>query len=270
VKIFSIDRGNMSQPINATTTSTKTFLRAVFGKKRVNGKNSTQSVDNLPIDGGNEIVVMKKKVDTASNTNGSIVTNGNYRTSFDYCDNQLPPLPPSSKKKSKKRDKHQQQMTIDYGTAIVSDSSDYLTEALANIADDQPRVARSIPKHAVVDTSSFAEHSLDNCLFDQTVYDHMVADSLKACDLLQMHLDDLVVNVRLEKSPSPIRNRCTDDDDERMMHDAYEHIVAVVADNQRIQSDDQNAYPSCIYDGYIPPTSTPTVQHPKHMVHFNC
>jgi hypothetical protein len=259
----------MSQSINATTTSTKTFLRAVFGKKRVNGKNSTQSVDNLPIDGGNEIVVMKKNVDF---TNGSIGTNGNHRTSFDYYNKSPPTQSPSSKKKSKKqRDKHQHHTTIDYATSAVSDSTDYLTEALVNIADDQPRVARSIPKHAVVDTSSFAEHSLDNCLFDQTVYDHMVADSLKACDLLQMHLDDLVVNVRLEKSPSPVvRNNCVDDnDDERMMHDAYEQIVAVVADNQRIQSNDHNAYPMFVYDGFVPP-SKPAVQHPKHMVHFNC
>ncbi|VBB32927.1 unnamed protein product [Acanthocheilonema viteae] len=55
----------------------------------------------------------------------------------------------------------------------------YLMEALETLADAQPRVARSIPKHAVIDTSNFAARSLDNCLFDSTVYDAMLHDSLK-------------------------------------------------------------------------------------------
>ncbi|EFO15469.2 hypothetical protein LOAG_13041 [Loa loa] len=44
----------------------------------------------------------------------------------------------------------------------------YLMEALETLADVQPRVARSIPKHAIIDTSNFAARSLDNCLFDAT------------------------------------------------------------------------------------------------------
>ncbi|CAG9530314.1 unnamed protein product [Cercopithifilaria johnstoni] len=55
----------------------------------------------------------------------------------------------------------------------------YLMEALETLADAQPRVARSIPKHAIIDTSNFAARSLDNCLFDATVYDAMLHDSLK-------------------------------------------------------------------------------------------
>uniref|UniRef100_A0A0N5AST9 Ground-like domain-containing protein n=1 Tax=Syphacia muris TaxID=451379 RepID=A0A0N5AST9_9BILA len=55
----------------------------------------------------------------------------------------------------------------------------YLTEALESIAAEQPIVARSIPKHAVVDTTDYAKHSLDNCLFDEAVYNAMLEDSLK-------------------------------------------------------------------------------------------
>lgn len=60
----------------------------------------------------------------------------------------------------------------------------YLMEALETLADAQPLVARSIPKHAVVDTSSFAARSLDNCLFDATVYDAMLHDSLKVPSII--------------------------------------------------------------------------------------
>ncbi|VDK72973.1 unnamed protein product [Gongylonema pulchrum] len=52
-------------------------------------------------------------------------------------------------------------------------------EALETLADAQPRVARSIPKHAAVDTSHFASRSLDNCLFDAPVYDAMLHNSIK-------------------------------------------------------------------------------------------
>ncbi|VDK88997.1 unnamed protein product [Onchocerca ochengi] len=68
-----------------------------------------------------------------------------------------------------------------YSVDTMNNHSDpgYLMEALETLADTQPRVARSIPKHAVVDTSNFAARSLDNCLFDATVYDAMLHDSLK-------------------------------------------------------------------------------------------
>ncbi|VDK84894.1 unnamed protein product [Litomosoides sigmodontis] len=76
----------------------------------------------------------------------------------------------------------------------------YLMEALETLADAQPLVARSIPKHAVVDTSSFAARSLDNCLFDATVYDAMLHDSLKVCEMLQNHLSQCIVTARTNRS----------------------------------------------------------------------
>ncbi|KAL3989345.1 hypothetical protein ACH3XW_27295 [Acanthocheilonema viteae] len=72
----------------------------------------------------------------------------------------------------------------------------YLMEALETLADAQPRVARSIPKHAVIDTSNFAARSLDNCLFDSTVYDAMLHDSLKVCEMLQDHLNQCILIAR--------------------------------------------------------------------------
>uniref|UniRef100_A0A915Q3N6 Ovate family protein n=1 Tax=Setaria digitata TaxID=48799 RepID=A0A915Q3N6_9BILA len=65
--------------------------------------------------------------------------------------------------------------------AMNQTNSVYLMEALETLGDVQPRVARSIPKHANVDTSNFAARSLENCLFDATVYDAMLHDSLKVC-----------------------------------------------------------------------------------------
>lgn len=72
----------------------------------------------------------------------------------------------------------------------------YLMEALEALAAEQPMVARSIPKHAVIDTTDFARHSLDNCLFDASVYESMLDDSIKTCQLLQDHLNDCVTFVR--------------------------------------------------------------------------
>lgn len=77
----------------------------------------------------------------------------------------------------------------------------YLMEALETLAAEQPIVARSIPKHAVVDTSHFAQHSLDNCLFDASVYENMLDNSIKTCQLLQDHLNDCVAYVRA-RSPN--------------------------------------------------------------------
>lgn len=62
---------------------------------------------------------------------------------------------------------------------LYQTDSSYLMEALETLADEQPLVARSIPKHAIIDTSNFAARSLDNCLFDAKVYDTMLRDSLK-------------------------------------------------------------------------------------------
>lgn len=84
--------------------------------------------------------------------------------------------------------------------AVFTADPTYLMEALETLAEEQPIVARSIPKHAPIDTSDFAQRSLDNCLFDASVYDNMLCDSLKVCQLLQNHLNECIVTVRA-KSP---------------------------------------------------------------------
>ncbi|KAK0404802.1 hypothetical protein QR680_017637 [Steinernema hermaphroditum] len=77
----------------------------------------------------------------------------------------------------------------------------YLLEALETLAEEQPIVARSIPKHAAVKKPrDFREKSLENCIFDETVYDAMLSESLKVCDLLQDHLSECIVEARA-KSP---------------------------------------------------------------------
>ncbi|VIO88163.1 Uncharacterized protein BM_BM3087 [Brugia malayi] len=80
--------------------------------------------------------------------------------------------------------------------AMNHSDPEYLMEALETLADTQPRVARSIPKHAIIDTSNFVARSLDNCLFDATVYDAMLHDSLKVCEMLQNHLNQCIVTAR--------------------------------------------------------------------------
>ncbi|VDN51988.1 unnamed protein product [Dracunculus medinensis] len=65
--------------------------------------------------------------------------------------------------------------------SALSLSDPHLMEALEILADmPPPIVARSIPKHATIDTTNFVNRSLDNCLFDSSVYDGMLFDSLKA------------------------------------------------------------------------------------------
>ncbi|ETN84975.1 hypothetical protein NECAME_01537 [Necator americanus] len=73
-----------------------------------------------------------------------------------------------------------------------------LVEALETIASEQPIVARSIPKHAKITKKE--DKSMRNCLFEQEVYDSMLFDSLRVCDLLQTHLDECISSVRA-KSP---------------------------------------------------------------------
>jgi hypothetical protein len=78
----------------------------------------------------------------------------------------------------------------------------YLTEALEAFGDEQPIVARSIPKHAVIEIDPKKEErrQRDNCLFEPEVYDKMLSESLMVCDMLQMHLNDCITNTRA-KSP---------------------------------------------------------------------
>ncbi|VDM59995.1 unnamed protein product [Angiostrongylus costaricensis] len=81
---------------------------------------------------------------------------------------------------------------------LLEDDPVALVEALETIAAEQPIVARSIPKHAKI--TKCEDRSMRNCLFDQEVYDSMLFDSLRVCDLLQSHLDDCIISVRA-KSP---------------------------------------------------------------------
>lgn len=89
-----------------------------------------------------------------------------------------------------------------YSVSAMNYHSDpgYLMEALETLADAQPRVARSIPKHAIIDTSNFAARSLDNCLFDATVYDAMLHDSLKVYSVLKISyiLSDRTIEYQIE------------------------------------------------------------------------
>ncbi|CEF62136.1 Hypothetical protein SRAE_1000041000 [Strongyloides ratti] len=72
----------------------------------------------------------------------------------------------------------------------------FLIEQLISISEETPIVARSIPKGAPIVDSNFEEKSRRNCLFEPEIYDKMLADSLKACDLLKDHLNDCVGTIR--------------------------------------------------------------------------
>jgi len=86
----------------------------------------------------------------------------------------------------------------------------YLTEALMNLADEQPVVARSVPKHAAIypDERKREERLRRDCLFEREIYDKMMADSLLICDLLQSHLSDCIAGVRA-KSPTALSSPFT-------------------------------------------------------------
>uniref|UniRef100_A0A914WLB2 Uncharacterized protein n=1 Tax=Plectus sambesii TaxID=2011161 RepID=A0A914WLB2_9BILA len=173
-------------------------FRMIFSrKKRING---TKSIDDIKSNG------------KAQNGHSRDVVNG-------LPDKSQPPPPavtkattlPSISKETKTKTKDhkeqgKKQLLIGQEKAksmeaLHADDTNYLTEALQTLGDEQPRVARSIPKHAPNDNSyqNFADRSLQNCIYGHEVYEGMVADSLKVCDLLQHHLDDLVLAVR--KSP---------------------------------------------------------------------
>uniref|UniRef100_A0A7E4ZRL4 Flocculation protein FLO11-like n=1 Tax=Panagrellus redivivus TaxID=6233 RepID=A0A7E4ZRL4_PANRE len=100
-----------------------------------------------------------------------------------------------------------------------------LIEALEVIGDDQPIVARSIPKHAKLESDPNKEERRlrQNCIYEPEVYDKMLSDSLQMCDLLQTHLTDCITSTRAKSPPptSPFRSpqrknpNPPDDDDMR-------------------------------------------------------
>uniref|UniRef100_A0A183C3T9 Rho-GAP domain-containing protein n=1 Tax=Globodera pallida TaxID=36090 RepID=A0A183C3T9_GLOPA len=92
----------------------------------------------------------------------------------------------------------------------LNNDSDYIAEALRTLGDEQPRVARSTPKHAFIpeDPRLLLERQRRHCLYGEEVYDKMVAESLLVCDLLQTHLDDCIAGVRA-KSPTALSSPFT-------------------------------------------------------------
>ncbi|CAI2357685.1 unnamed protein product [Caenorhabditis sp. 36 PRJEB53466] len=105
----------------------------------------------------------------------------------------------------KKNKKVKPQKGKDFGKSfsmdvLLEDEAAVLVEALEAIGDEKPIVARSIPKHARIVKKE--DTSMKNCLFEKEVYDTMLSDSLRVCEMLQSHLDDCIVSVRA-KSPEP-------------------------------------------------------------------
>nr|CAD2193449.1 unnamed protein product [Meloidogyne enterolobii] len=87
---------------------------------------------------------------------------------------------------------------------------DYIVEALMAIGDEQPKVARSTPKHAYVsqDIKRVNDRLSRNCIYKSDVYEKMVNDSLLVCDMLQDHLDNVISGVRA-KSPTALSSPFT-------------------------------------------------------------
>ncbi|CAD6187459.1 unnamed protein product [Caenorhabditis auriculariae] len=110
----------------------------------------------------------------------------------------------SSKKSSKGRKDLGKSVSMD---VLLEGDAAVLVEALEAIGDEKPIVARSIPKHAKIVKKE--DNSLKNCLFEQEVYDTMLSDSLRVCEMLQSHLDDCMVSVRA-KSPDPCTTHSID------------------------------------------------------------
>ncbi|KIH42503.1 hypothetical protein ANCDUO_27512, partial [Ancylostoma duodenale] len=100
-------------------------------------------------------------------------------------------------KKKKQKPVWEQPKSQSFDVLLEEDPA-VLVEALETIGAEQPIVARSIPKHAKITKKE--DKSMRNCLFEQEVYDSMLFDSLRVCDLLQTHLDECISSVRA-KSP---------------------------------------------------------------------
>uniref|UniRef100_A0A0N5BEM1 Uncharacterized protein n=1 Tax=Strongyloides papillosus TaxID=174720 RepID=A0A0N5BEM1_STREA len=100
----------------------------------------------------------------------------------------------NNNEKERKNTKYYSMDAINEGT--WESDPDFLIEQLISIGEETPIVARSIPKGAPVVDTNFEEKSRRNCLFEPEIYDKMLADSLKACDLLKDHLNDCVGTIR--------------------------------------------------------------------------
>ncbi|KAI6191649.1 hypothetical protein M3Y97_00250900 [Aphelenchoides bicaudatus] len=107
---------------------------------------------------------------------------------------------PPAKHKNK-RDQSANKRNKSFSTDAINElDPDFLIEALLAIGDDQPTVARSIPKHSVVvnNPKKVEERQRNNCIFEPAIYERMLDDSLLVCDLLKEHLNDCVKTVRAQ------------------------------------------------------------------------
>ncbi|CAJ0609415.1 unnamed protein product [Cylicocyclus nassatus] len=162
-------------------TKNSPFLSLFHRKKRVNG---TKSSDDLkaaamgpPKEQAPPVPVTERKSEKKHESN------------------TLPAKLDTKKKKQKPVWEQTKSQSFD---VLLEEDPAVLVEALETIAAEQPLVARSIPKHAKI--TKREDKSMRNCLYEQEVYDSMLFDSLRVCDLLQTHLDECISSVRA-KSP---------------------------------------------------------------------
>ncbi|XGW35185.1 hypothetical protein V3C99_018872 [Haemonchus contortus] len=169
--------------------NTSPFLSIFHRKKRVNGAKSSDDIKAAagpPREQATETATDKK------------------RNTKKHDSTTLPAKLDTKKKKHKPMWEQPKSQSFD---ALLEEDPAVLVEALETIAAEQPIVARSIPKHAKI--TKREDRSMRNCLFEQEVYDSMLIDSLRVCDLLQTHLDECITSVRA-KSPENCRDTSQD------------------------------------------------------------
>ncbi|KAI6205417.1 hypothetical protein M3Y94_00789800 [Aphelenchoides besseyi] len=106
--------------------------------------------------------------------------------------------------KPKRSTKHPPKETLTRSKALSADNicdldPEILTDALLALGE-QPIVARSTPKHAVITETArdVEERRFRHCIFEPAVYDKMLSDSLLVCDLLTASLDELAIEIRAQ------------------------------------------------------------------------
>ncbi|KAL6724969.1 hypothetical protein Aduo_019803 [Ancylostoma duodenale] len=156
------------------------FLSLFHRKKRVNG---TKSSDDL------------KAALAAPKEQAAAAASEKKRSVKKHDSSTLPAKLDVKKKKQKPVWEQPKSQSFD---VLLEEDPAVLVEALETIGAEQPIVARSIPKHAKITKKE--DKSMRNCLFEQEVYNSMLFDSLRVCDLLQTHLDECISSVRA-KSP---------------------------------------------------------------------
>jgi len=110
-------------------------------------------------------------------------------------------------KKEKLHQLDEEEVRKRLATPLNPDDFFKIEDALMQIAEDPPLVARSTPKNLIPNQKSATQRSLTwsekdmaHCLYERSVYDDMINNSLKTCEELQENLDFYVDEVR--KSPS--------------------------------------------------------------------